>query len=422
MAGKDLDVVVFGASGITGRQVAAHLAARSGQIDFKWAAAGRDVEKVKRTLGEIEVEAPELIAADVEDAASLASLASRAKVVIDVVGPYTLYGEPVIEACIAGGAHYMDLTGEVPFVRRMIEAAHERAAAAGVKIVNTSGFEALPPDLLVLLAAETARERWSEELATADLDAVLPTDTNGAKLSDMISGGTLQSLAEVVGDPQSELAADPAAFIVDADEAQKVRNVSPIALAPRFNAQGDVIAPMIPSPLINPGVIHRTASLLAAEEERVFTPFRYREGVAISGGTASVPLRFAGATFLAGTQAISKALVKASPSFRGRASAFMRKRLPSSGFGPTGDRMEDWSWGMAVNAKTVSGHYVRVDLEGDGQPGYLTTGKMLGEAGLLLSEDGSTPERSGFLTPAAAIGTQEIDRFRHAGARIQVSS
>ena len=118
---------------------------------------------------------------------------------------------------------------------------------------------------------------------------MLPTDTKGAKLSDMISGGTLQSLAEVLDDERAELAADPAAFIVDDADAQKVRTVSPIALSPRFNAQGDVIVPMIPSPLINPGVIHRTAALLAAEENRVFAPFRYREGVAIGGGTGSVP-------------------------------------------------------------------------------------------------------------------------------------
>src|SRR4051795_12519030 len=100
MPAKDLDVVVFGASGITGRQVAVHLAGRAGQLDFKWAAAGRNVEKVKSTLAEVGVEAPEIIAADVDDGASLASLTARTKVVIDVVGPYTLYGEPVIEACI----------------------------------------------------------------------------------------------------------------------------------------------------------------------------------------------------------------------------------------------------------------------------------------------------------------------------------
>ena len=69
----------------------------------------------------------------------------------------------------------------------------------------------------------------------------------------------------------------------------------------------------------------------------------------------------------------------------------MRKSLPASGFGPQGERMADWSWRMAVNAKTVGGHHVRVDLDGDGQPGYLATAKMLGEAGMLLAEDGATP-------------------------------
>jgi short subunit dehydrogenase-like uncharacterized protein len=422
MAGGDLSVVVFGATGITGRQVAAYLSERAEQGGFKWAVAGRDSEKIGRVLAEVGVSAPETIAADAGDPASLRAMASRTAVVLDMVGPYTLYGKPVIEACIEGGAHYMDLTGEVPFVREMLESAGERAAAAGVKIVNTSGFEALPPDLLVLVAAETARERWSEELATVDLDADLPIPDGRVRLADIISGGTLQSLAEILDAQGSELVADPGALILEQGQAELVRTVSPIAIGPRFNAQGDVLVPMTPSPFINPAVIHRTAALLAAEEGRVFAPFRYREGVAVAGGAATVPLRYLAGVALGGTQAAIRGLVRANPSLRHRAAGILRKRLPSSGFGPTGARMEDWSWSMAVNAKTVDGHYLRVDLEGEGQPGYLTTAKMLGEAGLLLSEDGATPKRSGFLTPAAALGTGQLERFRHAGVRVQVSS
>jgi short subunit dehydrogenase-like uncharacterized protein len=419
---RDFSVVVFGATGITGRGVCAHLAERAASNGFEWAAAGRDPGKVERVLGELGVTAPETIAADVDDAASLAAMASRADVVLNMVGPYTLHGEPVIEACIAGGAHYMDLTGEIPFVRRMIELAGERARQAGVKIVNTSGFEAMPPDLLVLLAAETARERWSEELAVVDLDAELPIPDGKVKASDIISGGTLQSLAEILTVDNSAAAADSAALIVEEEQAQRVRATSPIAISPRFNAQGDVVTPMTPSPFINPAVIHRTACLVAAEEGRVFNPFRYREGVTIPGGTATMPLRYLAGAGLGGTQAALRGLMRARPSVRKRVSGVMRRHLPSSGFGPTGERMEDWSWRMAVNAKTVEGHFVRADLEGEGQPGYLATAKMLGEAGLLLSEKGATPERSGFLTPAAALGTGELDRFRHAGVRIQVSS
>ncbi len=419
---ESLSVVVFGATGITGRGVCAHLAERAGSNGFRWAAAGRDPGKIERVLGELGVTAPETIAADVEDAASLEAMALRADVVLNMVGPYTLHGEPVIEACIAGGAHYMDLTGEMPFVRRMIESAGERAEQAGVKIVNTSGFEAMPPDLLVLLAAETARERWSEELAVADLDADLPLPDGGVKPSDIISGGTLQSLAEILSVDEAAVSADSAALILEEEQAQRVRAVSPISISPRFNAQGDVVTPMTPSPFINPAVIHRTACLIAAEEGRVFAPFRYREGVTIPGGAATLPLRYLAGMGLGGTQAAFRGLFRARPAVRRRAAGLMRKTLPSAGFGPTGERMEDWSWRMAVNAKTVDGHFVRADLEGEGQPGYLATAKMLGEAGMLLSEKGATPERSGFLTPAAALGTAELDRFRHAGVRIQVSS
>jgi short subunit dehydrogenase-like uncharacterized protein len=422
MAAPDLSVVVFGATGVTGRNAAAHLARRADEAGAGWAAAGRDRAKIERVLGEIGVTAPEILSADVGDPASLRAMASRARVVLDMVGPYTLYGEPVIEACIAGGAHYMDLTGEIPFVRRMIESAAARAEEAGVKIVNTSGFEALPPDLIVLLAAETARERWGEELAMVDLDADLPIPSGGVGLGDIISGGTLQSLAEILSEEDASVVADPGALIPEEEAAQRVRSVSPIAIGPRFNAQGDVITPMTPSPFINPAVIHRTAALTAARDGRAFTPFRYREGVAIGGGAATVPLRYAAGVALGGTQAALRSLVRARPSVRRRLSDILRKRLPSSGFGPSGERMEDWSWTMAVNAKTVGGHYVRVDLDGDGQPGYLAAGKMLAEAGLMLSEDGTTPERSGFLTPAAAVGVGHVDRFRHAGVRIEVSS
>ena len=422
MAGRDLSVVVFGATGITGRGVAAYLAGRAQDHGFKWAAAGRDAERVAHTLEGVGASAPEIITADVGDPASLEAMASRTAVVLDMVGPYTLYGEPVIEACIAAGTHYADLTGEIPFVRQMIDAAQDRAEQAGVKIVNVSGFEALPADLSVALAADTARERWSEELASADLDVEMVTPGGAIKPSEAISGGTLQSVAEMVGHEKASQIADPGALITDDALAQRVRNVSPIAIAPRFGPDAEVVGPMAPAAFINPAVIHRTAALAAAEEGREFNPFRYREGVAIPGSPATLPLRYAAAVALTGTQAAVRGLAKASPQLRERAAGFLRKRLPGSGFGPQGERMEDFSWKMVVNARTVGGHHVRVDVDADGHPGYLATAKMLGEAGLLLAEKGATPKRSGFLTPAAALGSANVDRFRHAGVRFQISS
>src|SRR5687768_12695972 len=132
-AERDLDVVVFGATGLTGRQVAKYLAERTAGDGARWAAAARNPAKLEQALGELGVTAPETIVADVNDPASLAAMASRTRVVLNLAGPYTLYGRPVIEACVSGGAHYMDLTGEIPFARQIIDVYDGRAAEAGVK-------------------------------------------------------------------------------------------------------------------------------------------------------------------------------------------------------------------------------------------------------------------------------------------------
>jgi short subunit dehydrogenase-like uncharacterized protein len=421
VAERDLSVVVFGATGVTGRRVAAYLAERAGELGARWAVAGRDPAKLERVLGEIGVTAPETIVADVGDPASLAAMAARTRVVLDLVGPYTLYGEPVIEACIAGGAHYVDLTGEMPFMRRMIDAFHDRAAAAGVKIVQTCGFEALPPDIAVLLADETARERWGEGLAEADVDIVTQQPAGRIGPQDLISGGTLQSMAEALDGEDAGEVADPAALIPDPELAAAVRRRSPIALAPRVSARGDAIAPMTPVAFINPAVIHRSMALLSAERGDG-EPLRYREGIGIPGGPASLPLRYAAAGALAGMQAGFRSLTRTGPAVRRRAAAVMRKVLPSSGFGPSGEKLEEWTWHLTADARTPAGRYVRIDLDADGHPGYLTTARLLGEVGLLLAEDGATPDRAGCLTPATALGTQSLPRFERAGARFSVSS
>jgi short subunit dehydrogenase-like uncharacterized protein len=409
-AARDFDVVVFGATGVTGRRVAAYLAEQGAN----WAAAGRNAAKLAQVLGEEGVTAPETIVADVGDPASLAAMASRARVVLNLCGPYTLHGRPVIEACVSNGAHYVDLTGEIPFVRQIIDAYDARAAEAGVKIVQVCGFEALPPDLAVRLAAETAQERWGEGLAEADLEVSIQGPPGMPRPSDMISGGTFQSLAAAAGGENASAVTDPAALITDPVVAGEVRRRSPITVAPR-RAGNAVIAPMAPAAFINPAVIQRTAALTGAE------PFRYREGIALRGAPASLPLRYAAAGVLSGTQAAVAAAARARSSVRRRVSAALGRILPSSGFGPAADRLEAWKWHMSLEGRTGSGNAVRVEVDAEGHPGYLATARMLGEAGLLLAESGLTPERSGCLTPATALGTDSVERFERARLRFSVS-
>jgi short subunit dehydrogenase-like uncharacterized protein len=415
-SGRDFDVVVFGATGVTGRQVAKYLAGTGGS----WAAAGRDPAKVASTLWELGVTAPEIITADVSDPASLREMADRATVVLNLTGPYTIRGRPVIAACVDAGAHYVDLTGEIPFVREVLDEFDSAAREAGVKIVQVSGFESLPPDLAVLLAAESTRERWQEELADVDLTVRIRGPRGMPRPSDWISGGTFQSMAEVVGSEQPHLAADSAALIDDASMASAVRARSPIALAPRRDRDGAVIAPMAPAAFINPAVIQRTAAISASERGDGFEPFRYREGVAIGGHPLTLPARYAAAAAMSGAQAMVRAMARSRPPFRARAARTLRSALPSSGFGPSGDRLEDWWWRFRVEARTTGSRELAVEAEASGHPGYLATARMLGEAGLMLAEPGTTPDRNGCLTPALALGTDHVDRFERAELRFRV--
>jgi short subunit dehydrogenase-like uncharacterized protein len=144
--------------------------------------------------------------------------------------------------------------------------------------------------------------------------------------------------------------------------------------------------------------------------------------VALRGGAASLPLRYAMAGTLSGTQAALASVTRAPPSVRRRIGGALRKVLPSSGYGPAADRLEGWRWRMAVKARATGGGEVRVDVEADGHPGYLATARMLGEAGLLLAERGATPELAGCLTPATALGTSCVERFEQAHMRFSVSA
>jgi short subunit dehydrogenase-like uncharacterized protein len=167
-------------------------------------------------------------------------------------------------------------------------------------------------------------------------------------------------------------------------------------------------------------VIQRTAALVGVERDGHAEPFRFREGVALGGGAASLPLRYAMAGALSGTQAAVLAAARARPSVRRRVGRALSRILPSSGYGPSGDRLEAWKWRLAVEARTAGGHTVRVGVDADGHPGYLATARMMGEAGLLLAEPGATPERAGCLTPATALGTGCVERFERARVRFSV--
>ncbi len=142
----EFDIIVYGATGFTGRLVAEYLAGKYGVGgSVKWAMAGRSAAKLAEVRDEIG--APKdtpLIVADANDAASLKAMVGRAKAILTTVGPYQLYGSDLVAACAAAGTDYLDLSGEPNWMAEMIEAHEAAAKASGARIVFSCGFDSIP--------------------------------------------------------------------------------------------------------------------------------------------------------------------------------------------------------------------------------------------------------------------------------------
>ncbi len=420
--GDRCDVVVLGASGLTGRLVCGHLADRAGETGLTWAAAGRDAGRVRAALGPLAP--PEVLTADVTDPASLTALARRARVLLNLTGPYSQRGEPVVAACVAAGTSYADLSGETPAVRRVVDRWHQPARDAGVAVVQVAGFEALPFDLAVAVAAGRAAERGA---ALADVEVLFtatPPPGGARALTDSVSGGTLASLVAILREPGPLRLTDPALLLPAGADVAALRRRSRLVLRPR-TSRGRVVAPLVPAAFINPPVVHRSAALRAEAAGEPHLPFRYREGTDLgpARGVGGVLRRVAAGALGLG-QLVLVGLTRSPAPVRRGVAALAERVLPAPGTGPTGPRTEQWRWSLALAATTTAGPPVRVHVDGRAHPGYAATARMLGELGLALAAPraapGATAGRSGCLTPAAVLDPADLGRFAAAGVVFSV--
>ena len=211
----EFDIIVYGASGYTGRLVAEHLAARYGVGgEVTWAMAGRSAEKLAQVRDEIGAPADTpLVVADAADPASVREMVRRAKAVITTVGPYQLYGSDLVAACAEAGTDYLDLSGEPNWMRRMIDAHHEQARASGARILHSCGFDSIPFELGVYFAQETAK---------ATLGGVTPRVKGRVRaIMGGLSGGTAASGAATMA-------------AIQKDPSQMAVMMSPFGLTPGF--------------------------------------------------------------------------------------------------------------------------------------------------------------------------------------------
>lgn len=399
---RELDLIVWGATGFTGRLVAEYLLKRQPEeAPLRWALGGRDTAKLEAMRAGLGAGASSLplVTGDATDAASMDALASRARVVCSTVGPYALYGSELVRACSVRGTHYCDLTGEVHWMQRMIDAWGDRAAASGARIVHTCGFDSIPSDLGVFAVQRVMRERFGCSAPT--VKARVGAFRGGA------SGGTIASMLNMLEEAERDrevrrAMANPYALNPKELRAGPDRDPRPV---PGWDEDfGQWTAPFVMA-AINTRVVRRSNALLGHAYGR---DFHYEEAMLMGAG----PLGFARAAALTAGLAGGMGAASIGPLRR-----LMSRALPAPGEGPDAATREAGFWKLRFLAEHPDRPEARValDASGDRDPGYGSTSKMLGEAALCLARDPLDSE-PGFLTPAAAMGDALIARLEaHAG-------
>ena len=401
----DLDIVLYGATGFTGRLVAEYLVGADTD-GVSIGLAGRSLEKVSAVrdgLGPLAAEWP-VIVADAGDPDTLADMAARANVVISAVGPYAQYGLPLVEACASTGTHYVDLTGEVLFMRDSIASYDAMAAASGARIVHSCGFDSIPSDLGVFDLAQRVAADGAGELTDTTLVVT--------KMRGGLSGGTLASgMAEMTAarkDPERKAALrDPYSLSPDRPAEPDFGDQSDQGGASFDDALGQWVGPFFMAG-INTRVVRRTNALLGYAYGR---EFRYREVMGLGTGPDAAAK---GAALAAGMGGLGAMM---SNDVTGKAAtAVANKALPKPGEGPDEESRRKGHFTMEIHTTTTTGAKYVETVAAKGDPGYAATCVMLGEAALCLVRDiDDLPDVAGVLTPAVAFGSVLVERLRRAG-------
>jgi short subunit dehydrogenase-like uncharacterized protein len=386
-AERRYDLALFGATGFTGGLTARYLAAKAPE-GLRWVLVGRNrakLEAVRARLAETPsaVPAPDLLEADAADASALAKVAEASKVVITTVGPYALYGAPLVAACAAAGTDYVDLTGEPEFVDRMWIENHAEAERTGARIVHCCGFDSIPHDLGAYFTVKQLPEG-------------VPLKVNGyVRSAAGFSGGTYHSAINGFARARQTLGAARERRRGEQRPAGRQIHSAPFGIR-RDEALGGWVAPL---PTIDGSIVRRSAAAV----ERYGPDFTY--------GHHMVAKRLATLGALAGGVGAVAVLAPLPPARK------LLLRIKSPGDGPSeAERARSW---FKVTFVGEGGDKRVVTEVSGGDPGYGETSKMLAESGLCLAFD-ELPPSAGQVTTVASMGDMLLTRLQRAGIAFTV--
>ncbi|WP_394652636.1 saccharopine dehydrogenase family protein [uncultured Sphingomonas sp.] len=372
---REFDIIVYGATGFTGKLVAEYLGGRDHGVT--WAMAGRSLTKLEGVRDELGIDVP-LIVANADDPASLRAMCDRAKVVLTTVGPYQLYGEPLVAACAASGTAYVDLCGEPAWMRAMIDAHEAQAKLTGARIVFSGGFDSIPFDLGVWTLQQAAIERFGRPFLRVKGRVIAMKGT--------FSGGTFASAKATM----AAAAKDPSIFKLMIDPFALTPGFTgppqPKGLVPEYDdTLGAWTAPFVMA-AINTKNVHRTNALLG---HPYGTGFTYDE-MMVAPGLGDIG------------KAAAEAIARFNP--------IGGDKGPAPGEGPSREERESGHYEIAFLGEMPGGERMRAIVTGDRDPGYGSTSKMIAETAICLVKD--IGGEGGIWTPGALMAEPLATRLK----------
>lgn len=406
---QTFDIVVFGATSFVGKIMVRYMIDTFPKHDKAptWAIAGRSESKLqalKNELGEQGQSLPTIVA-DAADEEQLNKMCEQANVIVSTVGPYALYGEPLIKACASSGTDYCDLTGEPQWIARMLKRYEKIAQISGSRIVHCCGFDSIPSDLGVWYTQQQANARFNE---TCQKVFMRVKAMKGAA-----SGGTVASMMNLVKEATTDkdlrrMLANPYA-LCPTEHPFSVRQENLKMARYDENCQS-WIAPFIMA-AINTRVVHRSNAM---QNNAYGTDFVYDEAMLMGKGASGSIKAGALSTGLGGFM-----VAAALPPMRW---VMENTFLPKPGEGPSEKEQLEGFYDLRFFAQTAKGNHIQCKVKGDRDPGYGSTGKMLAESAACLALDVDKESvKGGFWTPASAMAAPLLTRLEnHAGLSFSV--
>ena len=409
MTERAYDVILYGATGFVGKQTVQYFANNIRDNRVRWAIAGRDRQKLESLKAQVGVGANSagILVADSQNQSAVDEMAPQTQVLLNTAGPFALYGTSIVDACVRSRTHYVDITGETPWVKTLIESYHEKAAAEGTRIIPFCGFDSVPSDLGTYLLVRYIQQ----ELGTSCTEVKAYFQALGG-----LNGGTLASALNLHESGQWDEVSKP--FLLNPPGTYSPEDIQRNSDPEYPHYDEDVktwVAPFFMGP-VNTRVVRRSKALYEQWYNPYGSEFTYQEYL-----KCDEPFPWFQATVVTAMMPLFGTMME-QPILR----PLFKSLVPQPGNGPSEKTMNEGWFRCELVGKASDGSRIRGLIQNQGDPGNRATVKFLCESALTLAlHQDKLPggqSRGGILTPATGLGDALAARLRQAGMTLDIKA